>query len=66
MNQDLGQLNKRFRANQPSVKTSKRKYMLIEKQECYQQKTPNLTINDDNLDRVQSTKFIGLYIDEYL
>jgi hypothetical protein len=66
MNQDLGQLNNWFRANQLSVNASKTKYMLIGKQQSYEHKTLNLTLNDEDLERVQNTKFLGLYIDEHL
>ena len=52
---DLSTLNDWFRANQLSVKT---KYILFTKR-------PNLTlINDEKLEQVKSTNFLGLHIDE--
>jgi len=62
MNQDLYQLNNWFRANQLYVNVSKTKYMLLEKQQSHEQKT----LDDEELERGQRTKFLGLYIDKHL
>ena len=60
---DLSTLDDWLRANQLSVNPTKTKYILFAKR-------PNLTdeyslfINDETLDKVKSTKFLGLHIDE--
>ena len=63
VNSDLSTLDDWFRANQLSVNPTKTKYILFAKR-------PNLTdecslfINDERLEKVKSTKFLGLHIDE--
>ena len=62
-NSDLSTLDYWFRANQLSVNPTKTKYILFAKR-------PNLTdecslfINDERFEKVKSTKFLGLHIDE--
>ena len=63
VNSDLSTLDDWFSANQLSVYPTKTKYILFAKR-------PNLTdecslfINDERLEKVKSTKFLGLHIDE--
>jgi len=64
-NQDLGQRSW-FRANQLYFDASKTKYVLIEEQQSHEQKMLDLTLTDEELERVQSTMFLGLCIDEHL
>ena len=63
VNSDLSTLDDWFRANQLSVNPTKTKYILFTKRsnltdEC------SLFINDERLEKVKSTKFLGLHIAE--
>ncbi len=64
MNRDLENLNDWFKANKLSLNTSKTKYML------FGSKQPEvcqvLSIGVEQLERVQSTKFLGIFIDDQL
>ena len=66
MNQDLHELNVWFRANQLSANASKTKFMLLTRQQALEHEPLHLMFNNEQLERVSHTKFIGLYIDEYL
>ena len=66
MNQDLHELNDWFRANQLSANASKTKFMLLTRQQTLEHEPLHLMFNNEQLERVSHTKFLGLYIDEYL
>ena len=66
MNQGLHELNDWFRANQLSANASKTKFMLLTRQQALEHEPLHLTFNNEQLERVSHTKFLGLYIDEYL
>ena len=64
MNHDLKLLSDWFRANQLSINTSKTKYMFFSKQRLTNSTSSMyLAIDDDILEQVQYTKFLGVYID---
>ena len=66
INQDIYELNDWFRANQLSANTSKTKYMLLTRQQALEHEPLHLMFNNEQLERVSHTKFLGLYsIDEY-
>ena len=64
MNSDLSILNDWFKAKQLSVNPSKTKYILFGKYASEDCSGHYLHIENEKLDRVKSTKFLGLYIDE--
>ncbi len=64
MNHDLKQLSDWFRANQLSVNATKTKYMFITKQKVNISNDLSLCIGTEKLERVTSTKFLGLILDE--
>ena len=66
MNQDLHELNDWFGANQLSANASKTKFMLLTRQQALEHEPLHLMFNNEQLERVSHTKFLGLYIDEYL
>ena len=63
VNNDLFALNDWFRANKLSLNVSKTNYMLFN---THQPRPPNLglSIGDDKLEQVKSTKFLGIHIDD--
>ena len=65
VNYDLKQLSDWFRANQLSVNTSKTKYMFFSKQQ-FTNTGMYLVMDDDTLEQVQHTKFLGVFIDDKL
>ena len=66
VNEDLSHLTDWFRANQLSVNVSKTKYMLISNKNNTTKSTATLKIDDENLDQVTHTKFLGLLLDQHL
>ena len=66
VNEDLSHLTDWFRANQLSVNASKTKYMLISSKKNTTKSTATLKIDDENLDQVTHTKFLGLLLDQHL
>jgi len=62
-NDDLAVLSDWFKANQLSVNASKTKYIVFGNNN---QADHNLTIDDVPLERVHTTKFLGVHIDEKL
>ena len=58
------ELYSHIRANQLSVNAMKTKYMLISRSSCHMPTELTLQIEQDNLERVKYTKFLGIYIDE--
>ena len=65
VNEDLSYLTDWFRANQLSVNASKTKYMLISSKNNTTKRTARLKIDDENLDQVTHTKFLGLLLDQH-
>ena len=66
VNTDLYTLNDWFRANQLSVNPSKTKYILFSKYGNVLTNGMFLHIDNEHIERVQSTKFLGIHIDEHL
>ena len=66
VNEDLSHLTDWFRTNQLSVNASKTKYMLISSMNNTIKSTATLKIDDENLDQVTHTMFIGLLLDQHL
>ncbi len=64
MNHDLENLNDWFKANKLSLNASKTKYMLFGSKQPDQGQV--LNIGEDNLEKVQSTKFLGIIIDDQM
>ena len=63
--QDIN-LNDWFKANQLSVNPSKTKFILFSRGGDRTAHDLSIYINDEKLEQVQTTKFLGLYIDEKL
>ena len=68
VNTDLKNLTDWFRANQLSVNPSKTKYILFSRNVQSMQFIPEMFLHIDNehLERVNSTKFLGIHIDSHL
>ncbi len=66
VNADLKSLNDWFRANQLSVNPTKTKYIVFAKHVNIANDDQFLHIENDRLERVQTTKFLGVFIDEHL
>ena len=66
VNKDHSHLTDWFRANQLSVNDSKTKYMLISSKNKATKSTATFKIDDENLDQVTHTKFLGLLLDQHL
>ena len=68
MNTDLKNLTDWFRANQLSVNPSQTKYILFSRNVQSMQFIPDMLLHIDNehLERVNSTKFLGIHIDSHL
>ena len=66
VNTDLYTLNDWFRANQLSVNPSKTKYILFSKYGNVLTNGMFLHIDNEHLERVQATTFLGIHIDEHL
>ncbi len=65
VNTDLHALNDWFRANQLSVNPTKTKYILFTKHGNTTADGLFLHIENDHLERVQTTKFLGVFMDEH-
>ena len=68
MNSDLETLSDWFKANKLSVNSSKTKYMVFKCKRSVEAQTtqPDLYIDNEVLEKVPVTKFLGVYIDENL
>ena len=68
MNSDLETLSDWFKANKLSVNASKTKYMVFKCKKSAEAQTtqPDLYIDNEVLEKVPVTKFLGVYIDENL
>ena len=68
MNSDLETLSDWFKANKLSVNASKTKYMVFKCKRSVEAQTtqPDLYIDNEVLEKVPVTKFLGVYIDENL
>ena len=66
VNTDLYTLNDWFRANQLSVNSSKTKYILFSKYGNVLTNGMFLHIDNEHIERVQATKFLGIHIDEHI
>ncbi len=66
VNNDLSILNDWFRANQLSVNPTKTKYILFSRDTYPQDPDLSLRMENEILEQVSNTKFLGLYIDEQL
>ncbi len=68
MNSDLNQLSDWFRANQLSVNATKTKFIVFAKHSKMNltSNTRKLYVDGEILERVQSTKFLGVFIDDKL
>ena len=65
VNYDLDILDDWFKANQLSVNPSKTKYILFSRRDTASEHDLDLLIDDEKLERVHCTKFLGLFIDEH-
>ena len=65
MNTDLKSLNDWFRANQLSVNPTKTKFILFSKHSNIITDEYFLHIDNTPLERVNTTKFLGVFIDEH-
>ena len=65
MNQDIHVLDW-FRANQLSANASNTKFMLLTRPKALEHEPLHLILNNEQLERVSHSKFLVLYIDEYL
>ena len=67
VNTELGKLSEWFRANRLSLNVAKTNYVLFGKRKkCLSDTNFAITINENLIERVTSTKFLGVYIDQDL
>ena len=65
VNYDLDVLDDWFKANQLSASPSKTKYILFSRRDTASEHDLDMLIDDEKLERVHCTKFLGLFIDEH-
>lgn len=63
---DLQSLCTWFRLNKLTVNTSKSNYAIFKSSQKHVHDVPDLMMNDTVLERVQHTKYLGVYLDEHL
>ena len=68
LNRDLESVNRWFIANKLTLNTTKTEFMLIGSRQKLKtiSRFPSLSINDNPIDQVTTTKSLGVYIDENL
>ena len=67
VNDELSKLSDWFRANKLSLNIKKTNYIMFGNKKLSQSSNPfQIKIDDSIIERVQSTKFFGLFIDERL
>ena len=69
VNQELSKIDEWFKVNKLSLNLKKTNYIFLhpkQKKEDIPLKLPRVSINENNIDRVKSTKFLGVLIDENL
>ena len=69
VNQELAKIDEWFKVNKLSLNLKKTNYIFFhqkQKKEDIPLKLPKISINENNIDRVKSTKFLGVLIDENL